>query len=88
MKIAKGIQISKPPILLPFLSSQNHKMHSNTQNADLCDGRGSLPVLVDLEDSLLNLPPIYNPQHQAIVTMMALSSPKSLLRVNISLRII
>ena len=63
MKIAKGIQISKPPILLPFLSSQSHKMHSNTQSADLCDGRGSLPVLVDIEDSLPNLPPIYtNPQ--------------------------
>ena len=87
MKIAKGIQISKPPILLPFLSSQSHKMHSNTQSADLCDGRGSLPVLVDIEDSLPNLPPIYtNPQHQAIVTMIALSSPKSVLRVNISQR--
>ena len=39
-------------------------MHSNTQSADLCDGRGSLPVLVDIEDSLPNLPPIYNIKHK------------------------
>ena len=87
MKIAKGIQ--SHPYCCHFFPLKATKCIPILQVLICVMGEDLCQSWLILRIPYPNLSLIYtNPQHQAIVTMIALSSPKSLLRVNISFRII